>query len=74
MLISIILKKLPGAAAFFAHSKGLTVQFIGKDQAAFIKWVVFSGGKNQTIINNGDHYQIRRLDFTFHYRSIQLRF
>lgn len=72
MAKSVILKKLSGTAAIFPDCKFLVVQFLDMDASSAVKRMLFSGGEDQSVVDNGKNDQIRRMDLTFYHSSVQL--
>ena len=72
MAKGVILKKLSGTAAIFPDCKFLVVQFLDMDASSAVKRMLFSGGEDQTVVDNGKNDQIRRMDLTFYHCSVQL--
>ena len=72
MAKGVILKKLSGTASIFPDCKFLVVQFLDMDASSAVKRMLFSGGKYQTVVDNGKNDKIRRMDLTFYHCSIQL--
>ena len=73
MAKGVILKKLSGTASIFPDCKFLVVQLLDMDASSAVKRVLFSGGKNQTVVDDGKNDKIRRMDLTFYHGSVQLR-
>ena len=68
----IVLKKLSGTASIFPNCKFLVVQLLDMDASSAVKRMLFSGGEDQTVVDNGKNDQIRRMDLTFYHSSVKL--
>ena len=73
MAKGVILKKLSGTASIFPDCKFLVVQLLDMDASSAVKRMLFSGGKDQTVVDDGKNDKVRGMDLTFYHSSVQLR-
>ena len=69
----VILKKLSGTASIFPDCKFLVVQLLDMDASSAVKRMLFSGGKDQTVVDDGKNDKVRGMNLTFYHSSVQLR-
>ena len=53
MAKGVIFKKLSGTASIFPDCKFLVVQLLVMDASSAVKRMLFSGGKDQTVVDDG---------------------
>ena len=73
MAKGVILKKLSGTASIFPDCKFLVVQLLVMDASSSVKRMLFSGGKDQTVVDDGKNDKVRGMNLPFYHSSVQLR-
>lgn len=49
------------------------LQLLDMDASSAVKRMLFSGGKDQTVVDDGKNDKVRGMDLTFYHSSVQLR-